>query len=184
MRYSRFKSQMEGTVPTTRKPKASGPRKRKENADEEANSDNKSKKTRKEKKSGESQDEAAKSEATRSMNDTKSSAPSAEGEPTEQASPPGPSIKPEPMIKQEPGINSTVSAPIKEEISTTEGSFVGHSPDSVPDSFSSAEDLQASAMIDPVLLAMDAAKAGTKALVAINGKEEESKDVIMDGLRL
>lgn len=174
---------MEGTVPTTRKPRASGSRKRKENEDEEADSDKKPKKTKGNKKGKESKDEVTKSDDAAVMNHFESSTPFIKSESGERASLPEVSLKPEPMVKQEPGTNSTVPKPVDKETSTTEGSFMRSSLEPLPDFFSSAEELRASAVIDPILfasaaidpalLAMDTNNRASMPPVASSGTEGE-----------
>ncbi|KAI4171213.1 MAG: hypothetical protein LQ343_004419 [Gyalolechia ehrenbergii] len=187
MRYSRFKQQMEGTTSTTRKPRVSGPRKRKEKADGTL------KPAKKAKKDNEPQAEDEKSEDTQAMSGVESAAPPVKSEPTEPADLPEPPIKPEqsiepkPNIKQEPaepGLNN-VTLPNNNKISSGEWPVTRNSPDPLPDFFSTEEELEASAMIDPALTvsaAIDPALFTSAALdpaliasVAIDDKDAKRK---------
>ncbi|KAL8932794.1 MAG: hypothetical protein Q9211_006124 [Gyalolechia sp. 1 TL-2023] len=175
MRYSRFKQQMEGPTTPTRKPRASGPRKRKQKGDEAP------KPKKKAKKDDESQPEDGKSEDAQAMGSSEPATPSLKIEPTEPTEPtdlPDPSIKREVEVKQEPaesGLNIVTLAPTNNETSTGKLPVMGSSPDPLPDFFSTEEELQASAMIDPALTASAAIDPALMASVAIDEKEAETK---------
>ncbi|KAL8934514.1 MAG: hypothetical protein Q9216_005872 [Gyalolechia sp. 2 TL-2023] len=184
MRYSRFKQQMEGTISTTRKPRVSGPRKRKENAD------GASKPAKKLKKDNKSPAEDQKFEDSQAMSGVESSSPFIQSEPLnsvdmlEPLIKPEQSIKPEPDVKLEkvdPGLSSSTLLNNKE-TSTGPWSITGNPPDPLP---ATEEELEASAMIDPaltasaaddpVLLAPDLTDPAPLASVGVDSKEPKIK---------
>ncbi|KAL8824405.1 MAG: hypothetical protein Q9170_008167 [Blastenia crenularia] len=150
MRYSRFKQCMEGSTPTTRKPRIPAPRKRKDKSDDGTKA---AKKRKKDGMTGTEEEKSKEREATTASEPNLSAAKAEHVVEPELPIKSESAIKVNLDVKQETEAPAMASIPVAFQTTITEWVPMVHSPEPLRDFFSTEEELRANAMIDPALLA-------------------------------